>query len=39
MSILKTYKIAASTALLFMGGVAFAQNDPASNFSSYDGVT
>jgi len=38
MSILKTYKIAASTALLFMGGVAFAQNDPASNFSSYDGV-
>jgi gliding motility associated protien GldN len=22
-----------------MGGVAFAQNDPASNFSSYDGVT
>lgn len=39
MSILKTYKIAASTALLFMGGVAFAQNDPNSNFSSYDGVT
>lgn len=39
MSILKTYKIAASTALLFMGGVAFGQNDPASSFSSYDGVT
>ncbi|MBL7683564.1 MAG: gliding motility protein GldN [Flavipsychrobacter sp.] len=40
MSILKTYKIAASTALLFISGVTFAQNDPSvGNFKSVDGVT
>lgn len=40
MSILKSYKIAASTALLMISGVSFAQNaDPAvNNFKSGDGV-
>jgi gliding motility associated protien GldN len=41
MNILKSYKIAASTALLLISGVSFAQNaDPAiSNYKSGDGVT
>jgi gliding motility associated protien GldN len=41
MNILKSYKIAASTALLFVSGVSFAQNaDPAlTSLKSVDGVT
>jgi gliding motility associated protien GldN len=41
MSILKSYRIAASTALLFVSGLSFAQNaDPAlTTLKSVDGVT
>lgn len=39
MSILNKYKIAASTALLLISGVSFAQNDPTSAYKSVDGVT
>jgi len=41
MNILKSYRIAASTALLFVSGVSFAQNaDPAlTSLKSVDGVT
>lgn len=43
MSILKTYRIVASAALLLTGTVAFAQNNPSmvdqqTQFDSYDGV-
>jgi gliding motility associated protien GldN len=40
MSILKSYRIAASTALLFVSGLSFAQNaDPLISLKSVDGVT
>jgi len=43
MSILKTYRIAASAALIFAGSIAFAQKNPSmvdqqTQFNSYDGV-
>lgn len=40
MNILRTYRIAATTALIFIGGVSFAQQmtDKATQFNSVDGV-